>query len=372
MHSLTLWDGIMIIGALVASIIVGEIASRMTRWIVCRVVPKHAETVSRVRGPVGLIAAVALWQATLVFLKIPEAARDPLHDAGRVCLTLVLVWLLLRLSDLAIDILAKRSTLFDGHDLGRALLPMFRRVLKIIIVAIAVVAVLGSLGYSVTGLVAGLGIGGIAVALAAQKTLENVVGAFAIGIDRPLREGDYVRVDQTIGTVERIGLRSTRVRTQDRTMIAIPNGKLADSVIERYTGRDRFRFYMKLRIGIGATSKQLRAVRSRIEQLLADHQKRSKDPVQVHYTGPGDTWFDLEAIAWYDVANMAEFQTVRDELFLACLDIIGEERVTLSGSSSVQEISLSVKPQVSPDGSAGANGKQEQDQNAPAKSDARH
>lgn len=372
MHSLTWFDGIMIIGALVASIIVGELASRMTRWALCRIMPKRAEVVARVRGPVGLIAALALWQAVLVFLDLPEAAREPLHDAGRVCLTLALVWLLLRCSDLMIDMLAKRSSIFEGHELGRALLPMGRRVLKIIIVAIAVVAVLGSLGYSVTGLVAGLGIGGIAVALAAQKTLENVVGAFAIGIDRPLREGDFVRIDQTQGTVERIGLRSTRLRTQDRTMVAIPNGKLADSVIERYTARDRFRFYVKLRIGLGTTSKQLRAVRSRIEQLLADHQKRSRDPVQVHFTGPGDTWFDLEAMAWYDVASMSEFQTVRDELFLGCLDIVAEEGVALSGSSSVQEISLSVKPQVSADGTTGSNGKQEQDQNAPAKPDVRH
>ncbi|HEY0252433.1 MAG TPA: mechanosensitive ion channel domain-containing protein [Kofleriaceae bacterium] len=367
MHSLTLWHGIMIVGALVASIIVGELASRATRFIVCRIVPKHGEVVTRVRGPVGLVAALALWQAVLVFLELPNEAREPLHDAGRVGLTLALVWLLLRSSDLAIDAIARRKGVLEGHELGRALLPIGRRVTKIVIVAIAIVAVLGSLGYSVTGLIAGLGIGGIAVALAAQKTLENVVGAFALGIDRPMREGDYIRVDQTIGTVERIGLRSTRVRTQDRTMIAIPNGKLADSIIERYTARDRYRFYLKLRMGLSTNSQQLRTIRSRIEQLLTDHAKRAADPVQVHFIGTGDTWFDLEAMAWYDLDNMEEFRRLRDELFLGCLDVIAEEKGTLSGASDATQVSLAVQAKPGTSGTTEGDGEQKQSENAPAK-----
>ena len=361
MHALTWFDGVMIIGALVAAIIVGEIASRATKWVACRIAPSRADVMKRIRGPIGAIAALAIWQATLAFLDLPADSRDAMHDVGRVGLVLALVWLTLRVSDLAIDALAKRKGAFDGHELGQSLLPIGRRVIKILIIAIAVVAVIGSLGYSVTGLIAGLGIGGIAVALAAQKTLENVVGAFALGIDRPLKEGDYIRVDTTVGTVERIGLRSTRVRTQDRTMVAIPNGKLADSIIERYTARDRYRFYAKFRIGLSTSSRQLRAIRDQIEQLLADHAKRSADPVQAHLLGTGDTWFDLEVMAWYDVADIVEFRTLRDELFLACLDVIANNKATLSGASDATEVpAASVQPQPRASGTAPGERQQKQ------------
>ena len=347
MHSLTWFDGVMIFGALIAAVIVGEIASRAAKWILCRILPHKSPIVARVRGPIGLIAALAIWQAVLAFLDIPADAREAMHDAGRVGLVLALVWLTLRVADLLIDGLAKKK-LLEGHELGSSLLPIIRRVAKIVIIAVAVVAVLGSLGYSVTGLIAGLGIGGIAVALAAQKTLENVVGAFALGIDRPLKEGDYIRVDTTIGTVERIGLRSTRVRTDDRTMIAIPNGKLADSIIERYTGRDHYRFAVKFRLGQSTTSKQLRAIREGIEQLLTGYAKRTTDPVRVHLLGPGDTWFDLEVMAWYDCSSMEEFRSLRDELFLGCLDIIAEAGGTLSGNSDATQVPLQPTAQPQP------------------------
>jgi MscS family membrane protein len=200
----------------------------------------------------------------------------------------------------------------------------------------------------VTGLIAGLGIGGIAVALAAQKTLENVIGAFALGIDQPLREGDFVKVDQTIGTVERIGLRSTRVRTLDRTMIAYPNGKLADSVIERFSARDRYRFYVRWRIGLATTSAQLRTVRDRIERLLVDREDRAPDPPSVHLTGTGDTWIELEAMAWFSTADYDGFQRIRDQLILDCMAIIASAGAGLNGAPAAAPAPPSAAPS-SPD-----------------------
>lgn len=339
MHDLS-WTHLgIIVAALVGAAILGRVIGHLVAGLACRFVRLHADdkagrvrVARNLRGPISLVLTLAIWQLALAFFDLPADARDTLHDIARVGLVMALVWATLRVANLVVDTLSSRSEFFATHPGSRALLPLGRRVAAIIVIAIAVIAVLGSLGYSVTGLVAGLGITGIAVALAAQKTLENVLGAFAIGLDQPLREGDLVKVDQTIGTVERIGLRSTRVRTPDRTLVAYPNGKLADSVIERFSARDRTRFNVHFRLALGTTSEQLRTIRDQIRELLVHHPSVASDQPSVHFTGPGDTWFDLEVSAWFKTDDWAEFQDIRDQVLFNCLDIIAKAKATLSGA----------------------------------------
>src|SRR5690606_29192788 len=117
---------------------------------------------------------------------------------------------------------ATASAWARGKPAARSLMPIAMRVSKVVVAIIAIISLLSYLGYPVAGLIAGLGIGGIAIALAGQKTVENLFGAFSIGVDQPFREGDFVNVDGVLGTIEQIGLRSTRLRTLDRTVVAIP------------------------------------------------------------------------------------------------------------------------------------------------------
>lgn len=358
MYDLTWTDTLAILGTLIAAIVIGVLLSHTVGAIASRIgrpggadnarAMRRTRLFARTRGPIAVIVALGVWQLALAFFDLPIDVRAALHGAGRVGLVLALVWLTLRVADLAIDALAARTELFAHHQASRALLPLGRRVAKILIAAVAGVALLGSLGYSVTGLIAGLGITGIAVALAAQKTLENLLGAFALGIDQPLREGDLVRVDQTVGTVERIGLRSTHMRTLDRTLVAYPNGKLADSVIERYSARDRMRFNVAFRLGLATTGAQLRTIRDRIEHMLAAHPERASDAPSVHLTGPGDAWFGLEAMSWIATEDWNKFQTIRDQLLLDCLEIISEAGATLHGAPPPRAESRSPEPSRQP------------------------
>jgi MscS family membrane protein len=187
---------------------------------------------------------------------------------------------------------------------------------------VALVAFLAELGYPVASLVAGLGIGGLALALAAQKTVENLFGAFSIGADQPFREGDFVRIEDFVGTVEAIGLRSTRFRTLDRTLITIPNGKLADMRLESLTERDRMRLACTIGLVYGTTTSQMKTVLAGLERVLRAHPRIWPDAVVVRFKEFGDSSLNIEVMAWFQTSVWSEFQLMRQDILLQFMDVV--------------------------------------------------
>jgi MscS family membrane protein len=173
----------------------------------------------------------------------------------------------------------------------------------------------------VGSLVAGLGIGGVALALAAQKTVENLFGSLSIGVDQPFRVGDFIAVDTITGTVESIGLRSTRIRTLDRTLVTLPNGKLADMRIESFTSRDRIKLGCVLALDPGTSAAAVRAVVEGTRELLVAHPKIWPD-VSVALTKLGNASFDVEVQAWFQTTSWDEFLRLREETLLGVLDVV--------------------------------------------------
>jgi MscS family membrane protein len=190
------------------------------------------------------------------------------------------------------------------------------------VVIASIVALLSELGYSVTSLVAGLGIGGLAVALAARSTLENLFGAFSIGADQPFREGDFVKVEDFTGTVEAIGLRSTRIRTLDRTVITLPNGKLADTKVESFAERDRIRLACDLGLVYGTTAAQMRQILAGVERVLRDQPKIFPDAITVRFKELGASALTIEVMAWFLTKDFAEFQAIRQEVLLQFMAVV--------------------------------------------------
>jgi MscS family membrane protein len=195
------------------------------------------------------------------------------------------------------------------------------RVGKAVVAALALLALFSELGYPVTSLLAGLGVGGIAVALSAQKSLENLIGAFAIAIDQPFREGDFVKVDNMVGTVELIGMRSTRLRTLDRTVVSIPNGKLADMRIETFAPRDRIRLYFTFGLTYDTTEKQVREVLTGFEKLLTDHPKLWPEGIAVRFIGLTEAGLQIEAGCWFGT-DWDGFTLIRQDVLLGLMAIV--------------------------------------------------
>ena len=156
---------------------------------------------------------------------------------------------------------------------------------KVVVAALALMVALSELGYPVTTVIAGLGIGGVALALAAQKTVENLFGSVSILADQPFGVGDTIKVDGVEGTVETIGLRSTRMRTVERTLVIIPNGKLADMRIESLGPRDRIRFAAKLGLARDTDASTIEAIVAALREKVAAHPSVLEKDVFV--TSPG-------------------------------------------------------------------------------------
>ena len=192
---------------------------------------------------------------------------------------------------------------------------------KALVVAFGCVAVLVQLGYPVASVLAGLGIGGLGLALAAQKTVENLFGSVALAVDETIRVGDLVQVDGVLGRVEAIGLRSTRIRTPDRSVVSIPNGVLASLRIESLTARDRMRFFCTLGLQHATTADEVRDVIDGIEKLLLAHPRIWPDDLVVSLRQLGPASLDVDVVAWFTVAP-DEFAKLRSELLLEIMQVV--------------------------------------------------
>ncbi|MFO0628960.1 MAG: mechanosensitive ion channel family protein [Polyangiales bacterium] len=201
---------------------------------------------------------------------------------------------------------------------------------KVVVVALAVTAVLSALGYPVASLVAGLGVGGIALALAAQKTGEHLFGSFALGLDQPFRVGDFVQVDEHSGTVESLGLRSTRLRTQGRTVVTIPNGKLADLRVENFTQRDRYYFNPRVAVAPDTAPDDIAALVEALRALVTAHPQLADEAPSVFVQGMTAESVVLEVQAWFTAESWTAFLPLRSALFLDTLRAVQGRGVRLA------------------------------------------
>ncbi|WP_290846840.1 mechanosensitive ion channel family protein [Flavobacterium sp.] len=234
---------------------------------------------------------------------------------------------------LAILILFWRGTDYFG-DLGKqrftrlnrasavSITLFLRRTIKGAIIVFGVIAILGTFGVDVRTGIAALGIGGLALALGAQKTIENFVGSVTLIADQPLRVGDLCKVGEHSGTVEQIGMRSTKLRTGERTVVTIPNGDLAATRIENLQHRDRFHFHHIFQLRTETTPAQLRTVLRELRATLDTNKMVFSEGKKVRFTGIGQGGYKVEVTAYVSAPNFDTFQEVQEGLLLSMMDVI--------------------------------------------------
>jgi len=209
-----------------------------------------------------------------------------------------------------------------GRYAERSLVSLTRRVIDVAIFVVIGLFVLSKLDANVPAALAGLGIGGLAIGLGAQKTFENMMGGISILVDRAVLVGDACKIGDQRGIVEDIGLRSTTLRTEERTLVSIPNGTVATAILENFRLRDKILFRQALRLRYDLAPDHVRYVLEQLRQVLRRHGKVEEVSARVRLLKLGENAIEVELYAYILVREYREFLAVQEELILQAMDVL--------------------------------------------------
>ncbi len=274
------------------------------------------------RLPLSLYAAVWIFGLSSLALGLSIIVRQHIGQFNVIVAWSAIALLAWRLIDVFAEATQKRIGVTGRYSGFASILYFFRRFIKIGFAVIILFIVLDNFGVDVTAGLAALGIGGIALALGAQKTLENFIGSLAIVIDQPVHIGDYCKIGTVAGTVEDIGMRSTRLRTNDKTLVTIPNGDLSNQTIENYARRSRFLINKKFSLRYDTRPDQVRKVIEKITQILEKEEKIDQGKIPVRFTGFSTDGLVIEIFCYIHTGENDEFLRLQGDLMLNILDAI--------------------------------------------------
>lgn len=324
-----LWQWFFLLMALGVAIVLGLVINKIINGFLVRLNRRNQQrfddTILRdsVR-PLRYLLMIGFFHGISAFLEVPLTARNFIYSLETLLCSVIIASAALKSTNLFINYLQGYLTKNQRSN-ALAMLPPTRKALKLVIIGIAITYFLTQIGVNITAIVAGLGIGGIAVALAGQKTLENLIGGISIIIDQPVRVGDYCRFgSDKEGRVEDIGLRSTRIRTLDRTVVSIPNGEFAQIQLENFGKRDMIRLYQVLGIHYETSLEKLRTLLPGIREMLLAHKMVEAEPLRVRFINFGVNALEVEVFCYIATADQAVYLEVKEELNLQIMAIMAK------------------------------------------------
>jgi len=262
-----------------------------------------------------------------LIVQILQLPKDPVdlnrfaHAVLKVLITFDVAWALFNMVDLLEIYLGKwvsrTESVLDDH-----LLPFVRKSLRVFIVFLALIMTVQNLGYSISGLLASLGIGGLAVALAAKDTLSNIFGSIMIILDRPFHLGDWIKTGDLEGIVEEVGFRSTKIRTFEKTLISVPNSVIANAAINNYSRMPKRRIKLTVGVTYETTPSQMSEAVKRIRQMLENHPAINQEFMLVNFTDFGSSSLDILVYCFTTTTVWGEYLDAREDVCLKIMEIL--------------------------------------------------
>ncbi len=274
--------------------------------------------VKPVAKPISMVVVFFFLLGTLPMLQLPIAFSRYLVVGVKIALPIFGVLVFYYLVDVISLYLQKLAAQTQG-TMDDQLIPIVRRSMKLIIIGLGALFVLHNLDVNITALLAGLSIGGLALALAAQESLKNFFGSFMIFVDRPFQIGDWISGDGIDGMVEEVGFRSTRIRTFRNSLMTIPNGRLADLTIDNHGLRTYRRFNTHISVTYDTRPDVIETFVNGLKQLVKDHPKTRKDYIEIHLNEMGSASLNILFYIFFEVPTWSEELRSRHEILLSVL-----------------------------------------------------
>ncbi|MHC4690460.1 MAG: mechanosensitive ion channel family protein [Planctomycetota bacterium] len=325
---LQLWQWIMAFGLLFVCYVIAYIPTKIIAIFVKRRKTELSRRMSRfISGPLRIFLTLLIVTTNFEVIG-PTMYMRALHKAYTLT-TIFTAWVLIALIGILRDFflirLRQRKTTTGG-----VLLRPLTRVIQFLVILIAMLVWFENIGFKATTLLTGLGIGGLALALATQKSIENFIGAVTLLASAPVKIGDFGRFGDKLGTVEAIGLRYTNIRTLDRTVVHVPNAIFADMKLENFTEREKIWFHPKIQLSRKTSPDQIRYILVEVRKMLYSHPGVDPAPTRVRFKGIGENSFDIDIFTYVLRTVYSEYLEVAEDLNLRILDIISEAGTELA------------------------------------------
>lgn len=279
-----------------------------------------------------LIIAFGIYLAGKV-LGLELEATSFLNKAVRTINIYCIFWSLFRASDIISSFL-ERVVKKTESTLDDIMLPFVNKGIKVVIIILAITVIAREWNYNIETLIAGLGIGGLAFALAAQDTVANLFGGVTIMVDKPFNIGDWIKTPQVEGTVEDIGFRSTRVRTFDQALVTISNSTLINTAVINWSRMGKRRLKFQLGVKYSTTSSELKECVKRIRDMLNSHPEIHKDTVFVYFEGFGSSSLEIFLYFFTTTTNWQKFLEVQEDVKLKIMDILEQLNIEIAFPST--------------------------------------
>ncbi len=293
---------------------------------------------ARFPAPAWLLVGTLVHRILASYLGLPLLPRHYYNQLTAVAVIVGSIWILWRMIRWFLQRVRNRA-LAHGHSGTGSLMLLGERMIKAIIVVMALFLILGVLGFNMSTALAGVGIGTLAVGFGAQQTIANLFGGVSVLGDEVIRVGDVCKFGDRTGTVEDIGLRSTRVRTEERTLLAIPNGTVATINVENLSRRDKILFKTVLGLHLDTSADQLRHVLAEIRGVLSGHEKIEKSTLRVRLTELTSSALNVELVCYVLTRDFDEFAAIREDLLLRIMNFVEDSGTSLASPSQTLYLS---------------------------------
>lgn len=309
--------------ALLAVVIVAAVLV-MLRRLLARFRPSKRETRSwmKVVTPLVILGATNILHGFFVYqVNLGGEFARGINQLATLITYLTLAWTGWQIAPALMESVI-RNRRFPQQHLSAEMLRLIARLIGILLVFVALGFGAQSMGLPVVSVVAGLGIGGLAIALAVRPTVENLIGGFILYIDKPIRVGDFCTFGEQSGTVEIIGMRSTQIRAIDRTVITVPNAQFADMQLTNWAQCDRMMIETKIGLRYETSADQLRFVLAKIREMIHAHPRIDNETVRLRFAGYGDYSLDIDIRIYAETREWNDYYAIREDVLLRIMDVV--------------------------------------------------